>query len=195
VKLYGVTELARAAGCKPRTLAAYLARGKCPPADVRLECGPVWFEETVRPWLEARDARLLANLEAAESAIGQVASAIRSDGAYALVSGKDQRRRNRYEPHLYRKHHSVGGDIHVDPDSIEGRRLEKPIQATSRAREEVKAAERLLRGRPQEHDDALVLTVVNVATAREQLARADRAHELREARQANRAGNQDGIPW
>ena len=56
--LYGVDELARAAGCKPKTLTAYLTRGKCPPPSARLKCGPVWTEEAVASWLEARDARL-----------------------------------------------------------------------------------------------------------------------------------------
>ena len=56
--LYGVEELATAAGVRPRTLASYLARGKCPAPAVRLACGPIWTEDEVQAWLEQRDSRL-----------------------------------------------------------------------------------------------------------------------------------------
>ena len=56
--LYGIHELAKAAGVKPRTLAAYLARGKCPTPTARLAAGPVWTHEDVAAWLQTRDERL-----------------------------------------------------------------------------------------------------------------------------------------
>lgn len=65
---YGLAELARRAGVKPRTLAGYLARGKCPEPTWRFECGPVWVADDVKEWLEAREARVERIIDEAREA-------------------------------------------------------------------------------------------------------------------------------
>lgn len=76
--LYGIAELARAAGVRDKTLSGYLARKQCPEPDYRLACGPIWTEATVRPWLDARDTRLERIVETADTAWGREVAALAS---------------------------------------------------------------------------------------------------------------------
>lgn len=50
-KVYGITEIAQALGVKRQTVAQWHHRGKLPPADEELSMGPVWFAETIEPWM------------------------------------------------------------------------------------------------------------------------------------------------
>jgi len=52
VKVYGLTEIARALGVDPVLVAKWRERGKLPPADAELAVGPVWLAGTIEPVLE-----------------------------------------------------------------------------------------------------------------------------------------------
>jgi hypothetical protein len=52
VKVYGLTEIARALGVDPVLVAKWRERGKLPPADAELAAGPVWLAGTIEPVLE-----------------------------------------------------------------------------------------------------------------------------------------------
>jgi len=51
-KVYGIAEIAQALGVKRQTVAQWHHRGKLPPADEELSMGPVWFAETIEPWIK-----------------------------------------------------------------------------------------------------------------------------------------------
>lgn len=51
-KVYGTSEIAEIIKIRRETLSAWNARGKLPPPDERLSSGPVWFPETIEPWIE-----------------------------------------------------------------------------------------------------------------------------------------------
>jgi hypothetical protein len=53
VKVYGLTEIARALGVDAVLVAKWRERGKLPPADAELSVGPVWLAETIEPLLES----------------------------------------------------------------------------------------------------------------------------------------------
>jgi hypothetical protein len=53
VKVYGLTEIARALGVDAVLVAKWRERGKLPPADAELSNGPVWLAETIEPLLES----------------------------------------------------------------------------------------------------------------------------------------------
>ena len=53
-RLYGLTELAGAAGISPNLAKQWQHRGKLPPPDAVLAMGPVWLGETVERWLRER---------------------------------------------------------------------------------------------------------------------------------------------
>jgi hypothetical protein len=53
VKVYGLTEIARALGVDPVLVAKWRERGKLPPADAELSVGPVWLAGTIEPFLES----------------------------------------------------------------------------------------------------------------------------------------------
>ena len=53
MKMYGLTEIARALGVDAVLVAKWRERGKLPPADAELSVGPVWLAETIEPLLEA----------------------------------------------------------------------------------------------------------------------------------------------
>ena len=53
VKVYGMTEIARALGVDPGLVAKWRDRGKLPVADAELALGPVWLAETIEPVLES----------------------------------------------------------------------------------------------------------------------------------------------
>lgn len=50
----GVAEVAMRLGVPRGTVAQWVARDRLPPADARLAMGPVWLEETIEAWIEAR---------------------------------------------------------------------------------------------------------------------------------------------
>jgi len=52
VKVYGLTEIARALGVDPMLVAKWRERGKLPPADAELSVGPVWLAGTIEPLIE-----------------------------------------------------------------------------------------------------------------------------------------------
>lgn len=52
MKVYGMTEIARALGVEPAVVAKWRERGKLPVADTELSLGPVWLAETIEPVLE-----------------------------------------------------------------------------------------------------------------------------------------------
>jgi hypothetical protein len=52
VKVYGLTEIARALGLDAVLVAKWRERGKLPPADAELSNGPVWLAKTIEPLLE-----------------------------------------------------------------------------------------------------------------------------------------------
>lgn len=52
---YGEADIARELGVKPQTVQVYRRRGKVPTPDAQTVAGrPLWREETVKRWLEAR---------------------------------------------------------------------------------------------------------------------------------------------
>jgi hypothetical protein len=53
VKVYGLTEIARALGVDAVLVAKWRERGKLPPADAELSVGPVWLAGTIEPLLES----------------------------------------------------------------------------------------------------------------------------------------------
>ena len=53
MKMYGLTEIARALGVEPVLVAKWRERGKLPPADAELSVGPVWLAATIEPLLES----------------------------------------------------------------------------------------------------------------------------------------------
>ena len=53
VKVYGLTEIARALGVEAVLVAKWRERGKLPPADAELSVGPVWLAGTIEPLLES----------------------------------------------------------------------------------------------------------------------------------------------
>jgi hypothetical protein len=53
MKVYGLTEIARALGVDAVLAAKWRERGKLPPADAELSVGPVWLAETIEPLLES----------------------------------------------------------------------------------------------------------------------------------------------
>jgi hypothetical protein len=53
VRVYGLTEIARALGVEPMLVAKWRERGKLPPADAELSVGPVWLADTIEPLLES----------------------------------------------------------------------------------------------------------------------------------------------
>ena len=53
--LYGLAEIADEIGVRRGTVAQWHRRGKLPAPDALLAMGPVWTEQTLLPWLQARD--------------------------------------------------------------------------------------------------------------------------------------------
>lgn len=53
MKVYGLTEIARALGVDAVLVAKWRERGKLPPADAELSAGPVWLAGTIEPLLES----------------------------------------------------------------------------------------------------------------------------------------------
>jgi hypothetical protein len=53
VKVYGLTEIARALGVDATLVAKWRERGKLPPVDAELSNGPVWLAKTIEPLLES----------------------------------------------------------------------------------------------------------------------------------------------
>ncbi len=53
MKVYGLTEIARALGVDPVLVAKWRERVKLPPADAELSVGPVWLAGTIEPLLES----------------------------------------------------------------------------------------------------------------------------------------------
>lgn len=51
-ELYSIDEIATAVGAKPATVSQWRRRGKLPQPDVLLAIGPIWYPETIRPWIE-----------------------------------------------------------------------------------------------------------------------------------------------
>jgi hypothetical protein len=56
--LYGIAEIAAALGARPPTVAQWHRRGRLPQPDEVLAMGPVWYAETVRPWIEGERIRI-----------------------------------------------------------------------------------------------------------------------------------------
>lgn len=56
--LYGIAEIATALAARPQTVAQWHRRGKLPQPDEILAMGPVWFAETIRPWIENERIRI-----------------------------------------------------------------------------------------------------------------------------------------
>jgi hypothetical protein len=52
VKVYGLTEIARALGVDAVLVAKWRERGKLPSADAELSVGPVWLAESIEPLLQ-----------------------------------------------------------------------------------------------------------------------------------------------
>lgn len=52
MKVYGITEIARALGVDPVLVSKWRERSKLPPADAELSFGPVWLAESIEPFLE-----------------------------------------------------------------------------------------------------------------------------------------------
>jgi hypothetical protein len=55
-RVYGVAELADRLGIPRKTAAVHHSRGKYPPPDDHLACGPVWLAETIDKWIRDRSA-------------------------------------------------------------------------------------------------------------------------------------------
>jgi hypothetical protein len=53
VKVYGITEIARALDADPGLVGKWRERHKLPAPDAELATGPVWLAETIEPLLEA----------------------------------------------------------------------------------------------------------------------------------------------
>lgn len=52
---YGEADIARELGVKPQTVQVYRRRGRFPKPDAQTVAGrPLWREETIKKWLEAR---------------------------------------------------------------------------------------------------------------------------------------------
>ena len=167
--LYGLAELARAAGVKPRTMSAYVCRGQCPAPDARLECGPVWLEATVNEWIAARDARV-------ETAISEETEAFERDvdDVYGATYAPDKRETAKRNVRNG-KRKRVWGSGRAGMSLADLHRtglLEPTIKEETR-----RYAERVVIGRG--------------ATT----GRLEWALGLRQSRQANRVGSEDGIPW
>ncbi len=65
MKLYGIVEVAAELGVSRNLIGQWRQRGKLPPPDAELAaCGPVWTEQTIRPWLrqQKRGSQRAANV-------------------------------------------------------------------------------------------------------------------------------------
>lgn len=51
MKLYGLTEIARATGLPPNLVTVWHHRGRLPEPTARLAMGPVWEEADIWPWI------------------------------------------------------------------------------------------------------------------------------------------------
>lgn len=56
--LYGVAEIAAALGARPPTVAQWHRRGRLPQPDEVLAMGPVWYADTIRPWIDKERIRV-----------------------------------------------------------------------------------------------------------------------------------------
>lgn len=56
--LYGIAEIAAALGARPATVAQWHRRGKLPQPDELLAMGPVWYGDSIRPWIEKERIRI-----------------------------------------------------------------------------------------------------------------------------------------
>ncbi len=56
--LYGIAEIAAALGARPPTVAQWHRRGRLPQPDEVLAMGPVWYGDTIRPWIENERIRI-----------------------------------------------------------------------------------------------------------------------------------------
>lgn len=57
MRLYGISEIARACGATRQQASQWHHRGHLPSPDVVLAIGPVWFGETIEPWIAQRTAK------------------------------------------------------------------------------------------------------------------------------------------
>lgn len=172
--VFGVAEFARAAGVKPKTIAGYLARGRCPQPDVRLECGPVWFESTVASWIATRDSRLETIVQESDRAIEAEVRAATEYVNFQIASKRETARRNAHNARVRRgeaRTKRPGGY------TIKGKGIMPNVRAEAR-----QIAESLI-GRG---DSSLPDSV---------LARRDWAATLLERRTYTRIGAPDGIPF
>lgn len=172
--VYGTAELARAAGVKPRTLAGYLARGKCPPPSIRLECGPLWLETDVAEWLAARAERLERIItEETDSFEADVAAVQGERYGYKLTHHLDKRetaKRNARNGKLRRQWASGRGGLNLS-DLARSGLLVPTVKQEQRA-------------------DAERAVIAAGGGTRHQWAL-----NLRERRTANATGCADGIPF
>ncbi|HSR85804.1 MAG TPA: hypothetical protein VLM11_16645 [Streptosporangiaceae bacterium] len=53
IKVYGITEIARALDAEPGLVGKWRERHKLPAPDAELSTGPVWLADTIEPMLEA----------------------------------------------------------------------------------------------------------------------------------------------
>lgn len=167
--VYGLAELARAAGVKPRTMSGYLARRQCPDPDVRLESGPVWFAETVEAWIAKRDNRVETIIEAETEAFERDV-----DDVFHATYARDKRETAKRNVRNGRRKRAWGSgragmslaDLHRTG------LLEPTVKEETR-----KHAERVVIGQGGN------------------TSRLDWAIGIRQSRQANRVGSEDGIPW
>jgi hypothetical protein len=179
--LYGVVELAKRAGVKPRTLTGYLSRGQCPAPDVRLACGPVWFEETVDAWIAQRDGRLEAVIEHGDAEYERELSAhaqwviVQSwGGTNTRARQSETAKRNVHNGRLAKMNARTGATVR------KGRGFVPTVREEAR-----QVAERMI-----EAGDVPVLEMNPAA-----LDRRAWAVRMMERRQANRTGADDGIPF
>lgn len=188
--ILGVAELAQAAGVKPRTLAAYLARGKCPAPDADLACGPVWLAATVAAWLEARDRRATGLVAAADAVVDRVAQGIEAQGIYRTQGARDHRPRRQHVigangRTAYHDRIDVGGGSYVDRDWSS--KVPRPVDPKALA---ARDAYRLVAKYGARPDAPAELR--NAARA---LRSRERALETIKRRQVNRTGDPDGFPF
>ena len=193
--LYGVAELARAAGVKPRTLAAYLARGHCPPPDVRLECGPVWYAASVAPWLETRQRRLDDAESRAEAAIRVVASGVKASGVFRAQGNVDHRGRYEIDRTRHRYHQTPDSLVQTRRDRY-GDTMRQPTRAVDVDESCRLEAYRIITDPGHQDADIAESMLGNgLVAARRALVKADNARARQANRQTNRSGSPDGIPF
>lgn len=171
--VYGVAELARAAGVKPRTIASYLSRGRVPEPDARLECGPVWFGPTIEPWIAARDSRLAAIVESADAVIATEVNAATEYVNFQIASKRETAKRNVHNARVRRGEARTRAPGYT----IKGKGLVLNVRAEAR-----QIAESLV-GRG---DSSVPVAVID---------RRDWAARLLQRRDFARVGAEDGIPF